>query len=182
MNGKSIDSILIDVLCGTGTRYLGFLAPDRIPSNLTHFPCAYVANTAITAIPGKHWVAFYHESPTHLEFLDSMGNIPRHMIFLSHLTSPLYTITHFPFKDYTHLFVVNIVFSISINVLVESLLDKSRMNQSTIKKENSGTFPGRVTFTLLRRMESLLPDSTFSDPRTWVGDAVLTCLRLLLGT
>jgi len=76
MNGKSIDSILIDVLCGTGTRYLGVFARDRIPSNLTHFPCAYVANTDINALPGKHWVAFYHESPTHLEFFDSYGEPP----------------------------------------------------------------------------------------------------------
>ena len=73
MIGKTIDSILIDVLCGTRTRYLWVFARDRIPSNLSHFPCAYVANTDINALTGKQWVAFYHESPAHLEFFESYG-------------------------------------------------------------------------------------------------------------
>ena len=73
MNGKSIDSILIDVLCGTGTRCLGVFPRDRIPSNLTYLPCAYIANTDIIALPGKHWVAFYHDSPANLEFVDKQN-------------------------------------------------------------------------------------------------------------
>ena len=77
MDGKTIDSILVDGLCGSGTRFLGVFPRDRIPiHDLTHFPCAYVANPDTHSRPGRHWVAFYHESPTHLEFFDSYGALP----------------------------------------------------------------------------------------------------------
>ena len=74
---KSIDPILIYVLCVTGTRYLGVFARDRIPSNLNHLPCAYLDNTDINALPGKHWIAFQHESTTHREFFNANREPPQ---------------------------------------------------------------------------------------------------------
>jgi len=77
MDGKTIDSVLVDGLCPTGTTFLGVFPRDRIPiHDLTRFPCAYVANTDTHSRPGLHWVAFYHESPTHFEFFDSYGASP----------------------------------------------------------------------------------------------------------
>ena len=78
MHGKKIDSILVDALCRTGTRYLGVFPRDLIPLySLTQFPCVYVSNTDTHSYPGSHWVAFYHESPTHVEFFDSYGQHPK---------------------------------------------------------------------------------------------------------
>ena len=76
MRGDMIDNVLVDALWGTSTRYLGVYSLNQIPSTFTNFPCAYVANTDPSTLPGRHWVAFYHLSPSHLEFFDSYGFEP----------------------------------------------------------------------------------------------------------
>lgn len=89
MHGKKIDSILVDALCPTGTAYLGVYARDLIPLySLSRFPCAYVSNTDTHSYPGTHWVAFFHESPTVLEFYDSYGRHPKTYGFLIPDTIP----------------------------------------------------------------------------------------------
>ena len=75
MRGEAIDRILIDVLWGTPTTYLVF-SRDELPHSFTRYPSAYVANTDPSSLPGQHWVAFFHLSPTHLEFFDSYGCPP----------------------------------------------------------------------------------------------------------
>ena len=76
MDAAQINSLLIESLCDTSTRYLGVFALDQLPPTLTNFPCCYVANTDPISLPGTHWVAFYLDSRTHLEFFDSYGNSP----------------------------------------------------------------------------------------------------------
>ena len=76
MRGEAIDKILIDILWGTPTSYLGVFSRDQQPHSFTRCPSAYVANTDPSSLPGKHWVAFYHLSPSHLEFFDSYGCNP----------------------------------------------------------------------------------------------------------
>ena len=77
MDGAGIDLILSDVLSCTRTHYLGVFALDQIPLTPLHFPCAYVANTDPSTLPGTHWVAFYLDSPTQLTFFDSYGCTPQ---------------------------------------------------------------------------------------------------------
>ena len=71
MLGEAIDKILKDILWGTPTNYLGVFSSDELPHSFTRYPSAYVANTDPSFLPGQHWVAFYHLSPSHLEFFDS---------------------------------------------------------------------------------------------------------------
>ena len=76
MRGEAIDKILTDILWGTPTTYLGVFSRDELPHSFTRYPSAYVANTDHSSLPGQHWVAFYHLSPSHLEFFDSYGCPP----------------------------------------------------------------------------------------------------------
>ena len=76
MRGEAIDKILTDILWGTPAHYLGVFSRDELPHSFTRYPSAYVANTDPSSLPGQHWVAFYHLSPTHLEFFDSYGCPP----------------------------------------------------------------------------------------------------------
>ena len=55
---------------------LGVFAADRLPKQLTHFPCGFIANTDIHSKPGKHWIAFYVRDIGHVEFFDSYGKRP----------------------------------------------------------------------------------------------------------
>ena len=76
MRGEAIDKILIDILWGTPTTTLGVFSRDKLPRSFTRYHSAYVANTDPSSLPGQHWVAFYHLSPSHLEFFDSYGCPP----------------------------------------------------------------------------------------------------------
>ena len=60
MRGEAIDKILIDILWGTPTTYLGVFSRDQLPHSFTLYPTAYVANTDPSSLAGEHWVAFYH--------------------------------------------------------------------------------------------------------------------------
>lgn len=74
MDGSSND----DDDSGSSCRFLGVFAADQAPVRLaaSDYPCAYVVNTDPASMPGQHWVAFYAQSPRHLEFFDSYGRHP----------------------------------------------------------------------------------------------------------
>jgi len=92
MRTDDIQNILSQSLSHTRTHFLGVFALDQIPSSFSHYPCAYVANTDPSSRKGQHWVAFYHHSPTRLEFFDSYGQPPQsyNFPFPSHITSLKY--------------------------------------------------------------------------------------------
>ena len=77
METEEIQNVLSQTLCNTNTHFLGVFALDQIPSSFSQYPCAYVANTDPSSRKGQHWVAFYHESSTQLEFFDSYGLPPQ---------------------------------------------------------------------------------------------------------
>lgn len=76
MNTAELDCILSRALHGSGCHFLGVYAADHAPTRLADYPCAYVVNTDPATMPGQHWVAFYAQSPHHLEFFDSYGRHP----------------------------------------------------------------------------------------------------------
>ena len=83
MFGFEINTILHNVFrfCSSfpSIRFLGVFARDKIPSVSyvnSLAPCAYVANTDASTMPGSHWVAFYHPAPSYLYFFDSYGTSP----------------------------------------------------------------------------------------------------------
>ena len=80
MDGATIENVLKKGLCCTRTHFLGVFALDQLPK-LTQFPCCFVANTDPISLPGTHWVAFYYDSPTSLEFFDSYGQTPHEYKF-----------------------------------------------------------------------------------------------------
>jgi hypothetical protein len=129
MNGGSIDSILISALCGTQTRYLGVYALDQIPVTLTRYPCAYVANTDPISRPGQHWTAFYHVSPTQLEFFDSYGSpphdyefpIPPDLTSLRYNSYPLQTLTSSVCGQYCIFYLYQRAHGVSLLDVVSSL-------------------------------------------------------------
>ena len=71
MRGETLDLVLSYALWDSPTKFLGVFSRDLIPLTCNSYPSAFVANTDPSSLPGRHWVAFYHISPTHLEFFDS---------------------------------------------------------------------------------------------------------------
>jgi hypothetical protein len=55
--------------------WLGVFARDKVPqiANIKEYPCTFIANTDTSNQPGMHWVAFFLDSPYHVEFFDSYG-------------------------------------------------------------------------------------------------------------
>ena len=76
MHGEMLDRLLTDALWDTSTHYLGVFPRDQLPTSFIRCPSAYVANTDPSSQPGTQWVAFYHESPSSLEFFDSYSIHP----------------------------------------------------------------------------------------------------------
>lgn len=58
--------------------FLGVFASDQLPRSIPHYPACFVANTDASNQEGRHWVAFYVDSPTLICFFDSYGNPPMH--------------------------------------------------------------------------------------------------------
>ncbi|KAF0143335.1 MAG: hypothetical protein FD143_3437 [Ignavibacteria bacterium] len=76
MRTDDIRQLLQTLLAHSNVKFLGVFPADRLPSlsAIRAFsPCCYVANTDKTGLAGSHWVAFYHPSPSRLEFFDSFG-------------------------------------------------------------------------------------------------------------
>ena len=88
MNTSEIDCLVRKGLGGKG-RFLGVFPRDRIPSLTarSRYSCSYVSNTDPAALPGSHWVAFYHASPRETEFFDSYGEAPSVYSFNARVTS-----------------------------------------------------------------------------------------------
>jgi hypothetical protein len=61
----------------TSKKFGGVFAENRLPRSPDFYPCGYIANTDPSNEPGKHWVAFYLQSPTEGEFFDSYGHQPQ---------------------------------------------------------------------------------------------------------
>src|SRR5579871_5314319 len=76
MNGFEIEKIISKFMCGCGSNFAGVFAADEIPERFAQYPVGYVINTDPRALPGQHWVAYYHSSPNSNEFFDSYGNPP----------------------------------------------------------------------------------------------------------
>ena len=78
MDERQVDFAIRHALSLTNTDFLGVYPRDRIPStsHITRYPCSYVANTDTHDQSGSHWVAFYLESTTNIEFFDSYGMHP----------------------------------------------------------------------------------------------------------
>ena len=78
MDTDVIEMILGNCLKNTATNFLGVFPRDLIPDpiSLTNFPACLVANTDTHDQPGTHWVAFYFNSCSDIEFFDSYGQSP----------------------------------------------------------------------------------------------------------
>ena len=56
----------------------GVLAADQLPkASLQQFPSAFIVNTDISSMEGKHWMAFYFDEYKHGELFDSYGKSPQ---------------------------------------------------------------------------------------------------------
>ena len=76
MNTGELECILERALSGTGVRFLGVFAADRIPRRITTFPSCFVANTDPASKAGTHWVACFCATANRVEFFDSYGLPP----------------------------------------------------------------------------------------------------------
>lgn len=59
----------------TSKFFMGCFAADTIPAP-NRYPFALIANTDGMHEPGTHWVAFYAETESEVEFFDSFGKLP----------------------------------------------------------------------------------------------------------
>ena len=78
MNTGQIQEILSKTLPSDKVNFLGVFAQDKIPliDSSFSFPLCFVSNTHPSTKPGEHWVAFFYDSPSSLEFFDSYGLNP----------------------------------------------------------------------------------------------------------
>lgn len=49
---------------------------DLVPTCFPQYPCCFIANTDTSSEPGEHWVAYFVQSPDHIEFFDSFAFLP----------------------------------------------------------------------------------------------------------
>ena len=56
-------------------RVVGVFAADELPETLPTTPCGFIANTDISSLPGKHWLAFFIRDNT-VDCFDSYGQYP----------------------------------------------------------------------------------------------------------
>ena len=90
MNTTEIKDILDSLLPKCRVNFLGVFARDLLPdfsNDISTFPKCCICNTDTSNESGKHWVAFYSESSSHLEFFDSYGLHPSFYSFDVPLTS-----------------------------------------------------------------------------------------------
>ena len=72
MNSDQLRCVIEENKCFSVT-VKGVFSPDTLPRAVTSYPAAYVCNTAVSYLPGEHWVVFWFQSPSHGEFFDSFG-------------------------------------------------------------------------------------------------------------
>ena len=93
MKTPDLERILSTILKDK-VNFLGVFARDGIPNVINSYPACFVANTDPSSEPGTHWVAFFLESPTKIEFFDSYGFHPSVYGFTQKVT----TYNHFQFQ------------------------------------------------------------------------------------
>ena len=76
MRGEAIDKILIEIISGCPTQYVGVFCPDELFHTFTPYSSAYVAKSDPSSLTGQNWVEFYQLSLSHLEFIVSYGCLP----------------------------------------------------------------------------------------------------------
>ena len=69
----------------TTRSFRGVFAADQLPALDQQFPSSYVANCSNASHGGSHWVAFFQEKPSVIEFFDSYGKPPE--FYNSHLAN-----------------------------------------------------------------------------------------------
>lgn len=85
MTNVDLDLLLSKLFNKSRTHYLGVFSRDFLPTPSyikANTPCCYVANTDYRGGEGKHWVAFYHPNPNHIDFFDSFGQDPKFYGFI----------------------------------------------------------------------------------------------------
>ena len=88
MNTNQIHEVLTKLI-PKQVNFLGVFAQNQIPliDSSFSFPLCFVSNTHPSGKPGEHWVAFYYNSPSALQFFDSYG-----------LPPSIYGFTHKPLR------------------------------------------------------------------------------------
>ena len=75
-SGMNTSQLLCVLNCDTFLKYIerNVLAADQLSkASLQHFPSAFIVNTDISSMEGKHWVAFYFDEYKNGEIFDSYG-------------------------------------------------------------------------------------------------------------
>lgn len=75
----------------TAPFYLGCFAADRIPANISTYPCCMVVNTDDSASAGTHWVCMYLASAAVVDYFDSLAVWPSSS---AHIDAYLRRFTH----------------------------------------------------------------------------------------
>ena len=71
MNSSEIEFVMRRLFNHAPVKFLGVFARDTMPDLAkihVYSPCCYISNTEPKAKKGKHWVAFFHLSPTSIEY------------------------------------------------------------------------------------------------------------------
>jgi len=77
MNSQTINCILTRACQETPVRFLGVFSANEIPQFHTYNQqVACVVNTDPSYLPGSHWVAFFVDDQSRIEFFDSYGSPP----------------------------------------------------------------------------------------------------------
>lgn len=63
------------------TNFVGVLACDQLPKNISKYPTMLIVNTHPSFMPGEHWVAIYITKDKDGYFFDSFGHSPENRRF-----------------------------------------------------------------------------------------------------
>ena len=104
MNAGQLESILKNNR-HTAKYFIGVFASNNIPKpkKIKSFPCSFIANTGKLGTVGEHWVACFVNSAKHIEYFDSLAELPNNDItaYLNQYDKVLVTrrIVQNPFSD-----------------------------------------------------------------------------------
>ena len=76
MRGEILDLLLSNAFWETPTQYLAVSPREQVPTSFFPYPSGFVAKPDPSSQRGTHWMAFYQESPSYLEFFDSYAMHP----------------------------------------------------------------------------------------------------------
>ena len=104
MDAGQIENILSNTNVSKD-KFLGVFASNNIPvpKKIKKFPCCFVANTGRVGTLGEHWVACFVNSPKHIEYFDSLAELPNYdiSVYLNLFDKVLINrrIVQYPFSD-----------------------------------------------------------------------------------